>query len=462
MTGPAITVRGLSKDYGDLHAVNGLSFEVAAGEIFALLGPNGAGKTTTIEILEGFRERTAGEVQVLGFDPGRGGRAYRERIGIMLQSGGIDAELTVVETMRLYAGLYHRPRDIDETIDVVDLRAKRSARVRALSGGMRRRLELGLALIGDPSVVFLDEPTTGLDPSARRDAWDTIGQLPGAGQDRAADLALHGRGRASGRTRRRDAPGLHRRRGVPEPAGWARRGDHGDPRPDPLSLLGERAARRPVVAHRAARRDHPADGCTDRGAGDPLGLGDRAGEELMGLTVTRPSLEDAYLRITRQPGAAGVAGGRAVRTAPLTRSRFGLLLAAGQVRYQLLLLMRSPMSTFTAVIIPFIVLMALFIANPGVATRHLGHTSYADFLIPAMATFALLNACYVNTITSVVLAREEGVLKRLHGTPLPLWAYVIRTASRPVRSSVRRPCSWCSSSAPPSWTCASGASGWRT
>ncbi len=135
MTAPAITVRGLCKDYGDLHAVVGLSFEVAAGEIFALLGPNGAGKTTTIEILEGFRERTAGEVRVLGFDPGRGGRAYRERIGIMLQSGGIDAELTVVETMRLYAGLYHRPRDIDETIDVVDLRAKRSARVRTLSGG---------------------------------------------------------------------------------------------------------------------------------------------------------------------------------------------------------------------------------------------------------------------------------------------------------------------------------------
>ncbi|HEY8302237.1 MAG TPA: ABC transporter ATP-binding protein [Jatrophihabitans sp.] len=301
MTAPAIAVRGLCKDYGDLRAVDQLSFEVAVGEIFALLGPNGAGKTTTIEILEGFRERTGGAVDVLGFDPGHGGRHYREQIGIMLQSGGMDAELTVGETMRLYASLYHRPRDVDETIEVIDLVGKRSARVRTLSGGMRRRLELGLALIGDPSVVFLDEPTTGLDPSARRDAWETIGRLPKLDKtvlltshymdeveflaDRVAVLrqgSIVAEGSPS-RLGGRDVATAVIRAQIPYPA-WV------DELPDgPWSVTEDRG-------DIALRTDHPTQAleiltswAVDRG------------EDLVGLTVTRPSLEEAYLQITRQP-----------------------------------------------------------------------------------------------------------------------------------------------------------------
>ena len=174
---PAIVVQGLGKDYGRLRAVDGVSFRVMRGEIYALLGPNGAGKTTTVEILEGHRKRTSGSVRVLGFDPGTGGRGFRERIGIVLQSGGIDAELTVREIMSLYASFYARPRDVMETIDQAGLSGKRRARVRTQSGGQLRRLDLALALIGDPELLFLDEPTTGFDPNARRDAWDMIAGL---------------------------------------------------------------------------------------------------------------------------------------------------------------------------------------------------------------------------------------------------------------------------------------------
>ena len=178
---PAIVVERLRKDYGRLRAVDGVSFQVMRGEIYALLGPNGAGKTTTVEILEGHRKRSSGSVRVLGFDPGTGGRRFRERIGIVLQSGGIDAELTVREIVSLYASFYARPRDVTQTIDQAGLSGKRRARVRTLSGGQRRRLDLALALVGDPDLLFLDEPTTGFDPNARRDAWEMIAGLRRAG-----------------------------------------------------------------------------------------------------------------------------------------------------------------------------------------------------------------------------------------------------------------------------------------
>ena len=178
---PAIVVERLCKDYGRLRAVDGVSFAVRRGEIYALLGPNGAGKTTTVEILEGHRKRTSGSVRVLGFDPGAGRRRFRERIGIVLQSGGIDAELTVGEVVALYASFYARPRDVAETIEQVGLASKRRARARTLSGGQLRRLDLALALIGDPDLLFLDEPTTGFDPNARRDAWDMIAGLRNSG-----------------------------------------------------------------------------------------------------------------------------------------------------------------------------------------------------------------------------------------------------------------------------------------
>ena len=182
MPAAAISVHGLRKSYGDYEAVRGISFEIPEGEVFGLLGPNGAGKTTTIEILEGYRRRDAGEVDVLGFDPGRAGPAFRERIGVVLQQSQLWPTITVAETHRMFAGYYDRPRDVDEVIKLVGLEEKRDARVKTLSGGQKRRLDLGVALVGDPDLVFLDEPTTGFDPAARRAAWDMIRALRSLGK----------------------------------------------------------------------------------------------------------------------------------------------------------------------------------------------------------------------------------------------------------------------------------------
>src|SRR3954470_13401343 len=178
----AIRVRGLRKRYGGHEAVRGIDFDVPAGEVFGLLGPNGAGKTTTVEILEGYRARDGGEVEVLGEDPARAGSAWREKLGVVLQSSSLYANLSPRESLALFAGYYRRPRDVDEVIEIVGLEEKADARARTLSGGQKRRLDLGLALIGDPELIFLDEPTTGFDPAARRQAWETIRNLRSLGK----------------------------------------------------------------------------------------------------------------------------------------------------------------------------------------------------------------------------------------------------------------------------------------
>jgi ABC-2 type transport system ATP-binding protein len=179
---PVVSVRGLTKSYGDFEALKGIDFEIHAGEVFGLLGPNGAGKTTTIEILEGYRKRDSGDVKVLGTDPESAGLDWRGRIGVVLQSSAMYENLTVTEQLAQFGGYYEHPRPVDEVIGLIGLEEKRDTRARRLSGGQRRRLDLGLALIGDPELIFLDEPTTGFDPGARRRAWETIRSLSDLGK----------------------------------------------------------------------------------------------------------------------------------------------------------------------------------------------------------------------------------------------------------------------------------------
>jgi ABC-2 type transport system ATP-binding protein len=282
---PIISVRGLRKSYADVEAVRGVDLEVRRGEVFAFLGPNGAGKTTTVEILEGYRKRGGGEVTVLGEDPEHAGRDWRGRIGIVLQSCRLDPYLTVRESLALYAGYYRAPRPIDETIELVGLAGKADARASRLSGGQQRRLDVGMALIGDPELLFLDEPTTGFDPSARRQAWDAIAGLRELGKtvfltthymdeaQRLADrVAIIAEGRVVARGTPEDLGGREE-----QPTTISYRGPEGDvslSTTEPVRALHELTAR--------ALED---------------------GLDLEGLEVTRPSLEDVYLELTAEKSA---------------------------------------------------------------------------------------------------------------------------------------------------------------
>ncbi|HEY8808795.1 MAG TPA: ABC transporter ATP-binding protein [Solirubrobacterales bacterium] len=279
---PVISIRGLRKSYGDIEAVRGIDLEVQRGEVFAFLGPNGAGKTTTVEILEGYRKRSAGEVSVLGEDPEHAGRAWRERIGIVLQSCRLDPYLTVRESLALYAGYYDAPRPIEETIEQVGLAGKADARASSLSGGQQRRLDVGMALIGDPELLFLDEPTTGFDPSARRQAWETIAGLRDLGK--TVFLTTHYMDEAQRLADRVTviSAGEIVARGTPED-------------------LGDRENRPARITYREGGREVELETTTPvQTLNELTGRALAEGRDLEGLEVARPSLEDVYLELTEQ------------------------------------------------------------------------------------------------------------------------------------------------------------------
>jgi ABC-2 type transport system ATP-binding protein len=293
----AIEVRGLRKNYGDVEAVRGIDLSVPDGEVFALLGPNGAGKTTTVEILEGFRDRTAGEVSVLGHDPARGDRDLKSRIGIVLQSTGIDPYLTVSETIDLYRSFYPNPRPVDEIVELVGLREKRETRVLKLSGGQQRRLDVAIALAGDPQLLFLDEPTTGFDPGARRNAWQIVKNLSALGK--TVFLTTHYMDEAQYLAKEVAviAAGLIVAQGPPSSLGGR------DTAATAIRFrIPEGSPDLPPVAAGAGRG---SDGVHELRTEDPVrslheltGWALDRGIELERLEVTRPSLEDVYLAIT--------------------------------------------------------------------------------------------------------------------------------------------------------------------
>ncbi len=289
MTPPetVVSVHELTKIYGTVAAVDGVSFEIARGETFALLGPNGAGKSTTIEILEGYRRRTGGEVRVLGADPSHADLAWKARLGIVLQSSGEQGAVTVREQLSHFASLYPHPRDVDEVIAAVGLEQKAGALIRTLSGGQRRRVDVGVGIIGRPELLFLDEPTTGFDPEARRQFWDLVRTL----QDEGTSILLtsHYLDEASQLSDRAGIIAAGRMVGI-----------------GPVGEIGGRDARTPIV--RWTEQGDVREERTDSPAAVVAHLIQRLGGEPEGLEVIRPSLEDVYLDLVGREHADELSG----------------------------------------------------------------------------------------------------------------------------------------------------------
>ena len=379
----AISVRGLRKTYGQLEAVRGVDFEIDAGEVFGLLGPNGAGKTTTVEILEGYRHRDAGEVTVLGHDPERPGPEFRQRIGVVLQQSQLWQNITVRETHAMFAGYYEKPRDADEVIELVGLADKRDARVKTLSGGQKRRLDLGVALVGDPDLVFLDEPTTGFDPAARRAAWEMIRSLRSLGKtvlltthylDEAEQLADRVAVMREGRIVRIGTPRELTTSELEVEVRYRRNGEEVLVRTrEPTRTLHE------LTSAALAR-----------------------GEELDRLEVRRPTLEDVYLSLT---------GGR--RT---DRVR----LFTHQLRAEQLVFWRSKEAALFIFLFPLL----LFVLLGSVYSGKIYGVAAPQALLAGLIGYGCANTAFAGLAIQLVLRRESAILKRLRATPLPAQTYV--------------------------------------
>ena len=364
--------------------MRGLSFAVERGEVFGLLGPNGAGKTTTVEILEGYRRRSGGEVSVLGQDPESRDRRLQERVGIVLQSCGFYPRATVREAVEHFSKAYPR-RATRPRRSRSSAWTRRPTRARrTLSGGQRRRLDLALALVGDPELVFLDEPTTGFDPAARRAAWGVVRRAEGAGQDGGAHHPLPGRGAGAGGPRG-DREG--------RAASWRRA------RP---TQLGPAAPRYRVSYLSEGRRvecqtDDPTE-LLHRLTRDALARGER----LEGLEVARPTLEEVYLELTHEADSVMSAA---------------CALAWEQFRFERSMFWRNPSAAFFNFLLPLLLLVLI-------ASAFAGDDDELEVLVPGVAGMGVLATTFTALAFNLTLLREEGVLKRIRGTPMPAGAYL--------------------------------------
>ena len=407
MSKSVVEVEGLRKSYGELEAVRGVDLRVDRGEIFALLGPNGAGKTTTVEILEGHRSRSAGDVRVLGYDPERNEIALKERIGIVLQRTGLEPYLTVAETIDLFRGYYPRPLPRTEILALVGLEEHRDQRVRRLSGGLQRRLDVAVGLAGDPELLFLDEPTTGFDPMARQGAWAMICALRGLGKtivltthylDEAQALADRVAIMVRGEIIAEDTPA--RLIGADETTVVRFR------IPDGVALP-------PALALTEAQDESWAELRTVTPTRDLHALTSwamEAGIDLDELTASRPSLEEVYLQlVAADPGS----------------EPSSLRLALRQVKYEQRAFLRNPAAAFFTLAFPLIFLVILNVIF-GDDDLDLGGRviSGATFYVPAIMALTVVNSCYTGLAMGFAINRDEGVLKRVRGAPLPSWAFL--------------------------------------
>ena len=395
--------------YGDFEAVRGIDVDVHRGEIFAFVGPNGAGKTTTVEILEGYRRRSGGEVEVLGVDPASPTQAWRARIGVVLQTCELPPELTVRELLSRYAGYYPAPRSVEETIALVGLEDKRDTRAGRLSGGQERRLDVGLALIGDPELIFLDEPTTGFDPGARHQFWGVIDGLRKLGKtvfltthymdeaealaDRVAVIAA-GRIVAEGQTSRlggRDAAPCEIRFHLPE----------GLPATELLDLNW-------VGGCRAGLNGEDSRCLRGAGVVGVAGLGARA----------RHQSHRPRGRATESRGRLSRSGAPVMTAAQLTFKEFG---------YERKRFWRDPQAVFATVTLPLLYLIILVtnFGNDKIAVAgQPGRMKESVYLVGTIVAIAIISAAFFDLMTGLVRERERGILKRQRSTPLPTSVYI--------------------------------------